>query len=298
MRSQKVIGWEATVEPPWRLHLLAPTNMSSRAASSLVLSLRLRGPSSRLRLLPVLGHGVHSLAGKPQRLHHFKGFHLQTSFLPSNSQYLHVPPQAVKPEARLNEDGSFASEGSDPSKTTIKRPPSSRETMWTVPNIITLARIISSPLLAGLILQGRYSYAVMGLAVAAGSDWLDGHIAKNYNQSSVLGSFLDPLADKVLVAALAVPLALQGFIPTPLLVVVLGRDALLIGGSFIKRLQNRPVGAPFFDTASSATFQITPNLLSKINTTLQFIVLTFALCRALWGDAIPAAVDEVFEPLW
>lgn len=50
----------------------------------------------------------------------------------------------------------------------------------------------------------------------------------------------------------------------PLLFVVFGRDALLIAGSFIKRAVNRPEGSPFFDTTTSATFQITPNLLSKV----------------------------------
>jgi len=215
-------------------------------------------------------------------------------------RHLHAPPTPAKPATPIKEgnEESLAAASSSAASSTPSRPPSSRETYWTVPNIITLARIASSPLLAALILQGKYAYAVGGLAVAAGSDWLDGHIAKNYNQSSVLGSFLDPFADKVLVTALAVPLAMQGFLPMPLVVVVVGRDALLIGGSFVMRVRNRPTGAPFFDTTSSATFQITPNLLSKVNTALQFGVLTFALSRALWGDAIPVGLGDLFEPLW
>ncbi len=160
-----------------------------------------------------------------------------------------------------------------------------------------MARIASSPALSYLIFQGQYEYAVAGLAVAAGSDWLDGYIAKNYNQTSVLGTFLDPFADKVLVAALALPLALQGHVPMPLVGVVVGRDALLIGGSFLKRMLHRPEGAPFFDTTSSATFQITPNLLSKVNTALQFSVLAVALLRVLGGEAVPPALEEAFLPL-
>lgn len=229
------------------------------------------------------------------------GYHHHQHIYARLLRHLHAPPTPVKPTVLTKEKNEDTLGTSSTSRTAIPTPtraPSSRETYWTVPNIITLSRIASSPLLAILILQGKYAYAVAGLAVAAGSDWLDGHIAKNYNQSSVLGSFLDPFADKVLVTALAVPLAMQGFLPTPLVITVVGRDALLIGGSFIMRVRNRPTGAPFFDTTSSATFQITPNLLSKINTTLQFGVLTFALSRALWGEGIPVGLDDLFEPLW
>lgn len=231
-----------------------------------------------------------------------RGYHHHQQAYARLLRHLHATPTPVKPTfltKEINEDAlATTSSSSSTANPTPTRPPSSRETYWTVPNIITLARIASSPLLAVLILQGKYAYAVAGLAVAAGSDWLDGHIAKNYNQSSVLGSFLDPFADKVLVTALAVPLAMQGFLPMPLVVTVVGRDALLIGGSFIMRVRNRPTGAPFFDTTSSATFHITPNLLSKVNTTLQFGVLTFSLSRALWGEGIPVGLDALFEPLW
>jgi phosphatidylglycerophosphate synthase len=243
------------------------------------------------------GNSVLALVRKQQQQQE-GGYHHHQQAYARLLRHLHTPPTPAKPATPIKEENEEGITGTNAASSTPSRPPSSRETYWTVPNIITLARIASSPLLAALILQGKYAYAVGGLAVAAGSDWLDGHIAKNYNQSSVLGSFLDPFADKVLVTALAVPLAMQGFLPMPLVVVVVGRDALLIGGSFVMRVRNRPTGAPFFDTTSSATFQITPNLLSKVNTTLQFGVLTFALSRALWGDAIPVGLDDLFEPLW
>jgi hypothetical protein len=56
-----------------------------------------------------------------------------------------------------------------------------------------------------------------------------------------------------------------GDLPVALVAVVIGRDALLIGGSFMKRVVSRPEGSPFFDTTSTATFRITPNLLSKVS---------------------------------
>lgn len=58
-----------------------------------------------------------------------------------------------------------------------------RETVWTAPNLITMSRIAASPLLSWAILEGHYDWAVAGVAVAAATDWLDGYIAKTYNQT-------------------------------------------------------------------------------------------------------------------
>ena len=67
----------------------------------------------------------------------------------------------------------------------------------TIPNAITLSRLAATPFLAYLILDQQYKLAFGGLVVFGFSDWLDGYIARNYNQTSVLGTFLDPFADKV-----------------------------------------------------------------------------------------------------
>lgn len=58
-----------------------------------------------------------------------------------------------------------------------------RETVWTTPNLITMSRIAASPLLSWAILAGHYEYAVAGVAAAATTDWLDGYIAKKYDQA-------------------------------------------------------------------------------------------------------------------
>ena len=70
-----------------------------------------------------------------------------------------------------------------------------------------------------------------------------------------------------------------GHIPVELLFVMFGRDALLIAGSFVQRAIHRPEGAPFFDTTSSATYQITPNALSKVGWHLRFTSLHFTSAR-------------------
>jgi hypothetical protein len=73
----------------------------------------------------------------------------------------------------------------------------SREDVVNWPNAISLARLLSGPLLAGMILQGFPRAALIGLALAGASDWLDGFVARKLGVNSVLGSYLDPLADKV-----------------------------------------------------------------------------------------------------
>jgi hypothetical protein len=72
-----------------------------------------------------------------------------------------------------------------------------REEVVNWPNAISLARLLSGPLLAGMILQGFPRAALIGLALAGASDWLDGFVARKLGVNSVLGSYLDPLADKV-----------------------------------------------------------------------------------------------------
>ena len=78
---------------------------------------------------------------------------------------------------------------------------------WTIPTLMTWARIVAIPLIVGvfylpfLSIADKNTYAMMFFVVAALTDWFDGYIARNYNQSSAFGAFLDPVADKLMVAA-------------------------------------------------------------------------------------------------
>ncbi len=78
-----------------------------------------------------------------------------------------------------------------------------------IPNAISMARLISGPFVTYFILQEQWAAALGLLGVAGASDWADGYAAKHYGQSSVLGSYLDPLADKVLVCCTVGALAQQ-----------------------------------------------------------------------------------------
>ena len=109
------------------------------------------------------------------------------------------------------------------------------ERVYTIPNMITVSRIIASPFLAFAIYEDKREIVLAGTLIAAFSDWLDGYIAKTYDQKSVLGAFLDPVADKVIIGALTLGLTLKNLIPFPLACIIIGRDVALIAASFYIR---------------------------------------------------------------
>ncbi|KAK9823164.1 hypothetical protein WJX72_000769 [[Myrmecia] bisecta] len=102
-----------------------------------------------------------------------------------------------------------------------------RDAVLTIPNALCVARMLSGPVVAALILKEAWGPAFALLTAAGISDWLDGYIARKLGQGSVLGSYLDPLADKVLVCSVVGALAYQGSLPMPLAALIIGRDVIL-----------------------------------------------------------------------
>ena len=164
----------------------------------------------------------------------------------------------------------------------------------TTPNIITMSRIIASPLLVAAMVCDYKEVVVGGIVVFAFTDWLDGYIARKYNQQTVMGAFLDPLADKILIGSLSLGLVYKGLLPVPLMVLIVGRDVLLVASIFYIRYVEKPMDAPFFDTTTSATVQMNPSTLSKVNTVLQFAMVGATIGHYMMG--MPTI--EQLEPLW
>ncbi|XP_066956910.1 probable cardiolipin synthase (CMP-forming) [Macrobrachium rosenbergii] len=161
-----------------------------------------------------------------------------------------------------------------------------RENIWTVPNFLCISRIVCSPILCNLVVTEEYSWA-LGLFMFAGfTDLFDGWIARTFpSQASRLGSFLDPLADKVLVAMLFLSLTYVGLIPLPLTVIIVYRDLVIIGGASFVRYKSLPPPktiARYFD-ATHATAQLAPTMLSKINTAIQLGLITACLAAPVFG---------------
>ena len=148
------------------------------------------------------------------------------------------------------------------------------------PNLLTLLRLGAVPVLVVLIRDGSFDLAVLVFFVAGLSDALDGYIAKRFGYVSRLGAILDPLADKMLIVSTFIMLALLDEVPFWLLVTVLFRDILIIGGYLTLISLNE-------------TVQMHPSLVSKLNTAL-LIGLEFAMLLKLAGWMhLPALINTL-----
>jgi cardiolipin synthase len=140
-----------------------------------------------------------------------------------------------------------------------------------IPNAITLCRIVLVPLLIRLLLLEDYRGALWVFLAAGISDALDGYIARRFDLCTRLGSFLDPIADKLLLVSSVVILARSGNLPNWLAATIVGRDVVIIGGA----------GAYYL---RSGNLEMAPSMPGKLNTFIQ-ICLVFSLILHLSGMA-------------
>ncbi len=113
----------------------------------------------------------------------------------------------------------------------------------TISNMITISRLVLLPIIIYFILVDRRSIAFIIMFVSLLSDGLDGYLARKLNQESRLGRFLDPLCDKIFLAAILITLFVVGAVPIWVLLVVVLRDFLILLGSYIL-LKSRSVVEP------------------------------------------------------
>ncbi|HKJ74868.1 MAG TPA: CDP-alcohol phosphatidyltransferase family protein [Alphaproteobacteria bacterium] len=147
-----------------------------------------------------------------------------------------------------------------------------------IPNVITLLRLVTVPVIIWLILQGQMAYA-FGLFLLAGiSDAIDGPLARRSGQVSELGTILDPIADKALLVSIYITVGIEGGMPSWIVITVVSRDVLIIGGILLSYLLNRPV-------------EIKPSRVSKINTASQIALAAMVLFNLGFGDTL-----ELIDP--
>lgn len=113
--------------------------------------------------------------------------------------------------------------------------------IFTIPNVISFIRLCMVPVYMVLLLNGYDLLATFMFALAAGTDWIDGQLARRTNCVSKLGQLLDPAVDRILMSCGVIGLILVGRLPIWIVVVVLGRDLmLLVGGAYLlKRYHER-----------------------------------------------------------
>lgn len=173
--------------------------------------------------------------------------------------------------------------------------------IWTqaqsIPNIITITRICSTPVLCHLILTNEYKYAMGGCILAGISDWLDGHVARTYDQKTVLGTYLDPFADKIFINAIALSLGYVDIIPGWCASLWLGRDMLLIGMSYrAAAIAAEGKGHNVADP-SKTPLEIKASTISKINTCFQFGTISSGLGFAAIGGDIGAFATTILSTM-
>ncbi len=127
-----------------------------------------------------------------------------------------------------------------------------------IPNLITLGRILLVPIVVWAIVSGAMWIAFVLFVVAGVSDAVDGYLAKRFGMTTELGRYLDPLADKALIVSIYLALGINGLIPRWLVILVVSRDILIVGGIMLSWVMGNPL-------------KIRPLLVSKLNTVAQIL---------------------------
>lgn len=139
----------------------------------------------------------------------------------------------------------------------------------TLPNYITVARFLMVPLIMYCMIDGEMMTALLLFVLAGLSDAVDGVIARQFNQKSELGAWLDPMADKFLLVSVFVMLGWLGVLPSWLVILTVSRDGLIIAAVVLSSLMGNPV-------------EMRPLLVSKA-TTLAQIALVIVVLADLAG---------------
>lgn len=158
-----------------------------------------------------------------------------------------------------------------------------------VPNLLSLLRLLLVPVFLWLLLTNHLVWALVVLAVAGASDWLDGVIARKFNQITELGKVLDPAADRLYIFATLIGLTINGNIPLWLAVVIIARDVmLLLVYPMLASHGYGPLPVHFIGKAGTfALLYALPLLLmADIWPEANFVVLPLAWAFAYWGIAM------------
>ena len=138
-----------------------------------------------------------------------------------------------------------------------------------LPNILTLTRVLLIPLFVIFIINKYFEWALVTFAIAGITDGIDGLIARLTHQRTELGAYFDPIADKLLISAAFISLAIIEIIPSWLVVIVITRDVIILVGFLVMFLVNYHP-------------KINPSFLSKMTTTFQIVtILSVLLARYL-----------------
>jgi cardiolipin synthase len=151
-----------------------------------------------------------------------------------------------------------------------------------IANWITLVRIVLIPVFTILLINGAFDQALWIFLAAAVSDALDGFVARMFSQKTTLGSYLDPIADKLMLSTAFITLAVLKQIPGWLAVVVISRDVIIVIGVAVLFL-------------NQMRLEIKPTIISKMTTAFQVLVILVALSAVYidWPAPVKSGVVSV-----
>ena len=152
-----------------------------------------------------------------------------------------------------------------------------------IPNLLTICRILVIFPTLWFLYFSQFREAFYLLVIAGISDALDGYLARAFDWKTRLGSILDPVADKILIASCFLVLAIQAKLPTWVAVVVLGRDLVIFSGAIAYRILYKEL-------------EIAHTMISKINTAFQFIALTVILLFLANFPAFTTYLQPLLDP--
>ncbi|KAK4946997.1 hypothetical protein LTR10_014139 [Elasticomyces elasticus] len=199
----------------------------------------------------------------------------------------------------LEKDSSTTS--SKPKLTTLlpRLPKTVHENIYTIPNILTFTRLLAAPAVGYLILHSQPFWALTLFFYAGVTDLVDGYLARRFNSQTVVGTVIDPMADKALMTIAVVTLTINGTLPIWLAVIILGRDvALAISAIYFRWISLPPpkTMARYWDF-SLPSAEVHPTEISKINTFLQLLLIGNAMLLPVLPEALVHAYNltGVFE---
>ncbi len=123
-----------------------------------------------------------------------------------------------------------------------------------IPNLLTCFRIILIPFFYHFYTTGQYSVSIAVFLIASFTDFLDGRLARKWNQITSFGKLMDPLADKIMVLTALYCLASDGRIPWAILIVILLKEALMVIGSIFLLGKNIVVQANIWGKLATVSF--------------------------------------------
>lgn len=133
-----------------------------------------------------------------------------------------------------------------------------------IPNIISLVRLLSAPVLIVLFMDQQYAFAFWLFITASLGDALDGYLARRLNSKTKIGQILDPLADKVLLVSVFYLLGAYGLLPLWLIFLSISRDLGIVLAIGVLQIQKKRYRAP-------------PTFISKLNTAFQMFLIVWTL---------------------